>query len=109
MRVEQTRKTTTREDFKDEFEVIVHCRSVGHRIRAMCLTARNADIDILASPKAQFRWLDELEYQAFDVMGKRFDCRHHSLHSLDRQAGEDHLLIIVKKFDRQVAVGVAAA
>ena len=69
----------------------------------------DGDVHVLAGEELDLVRLDQPQDQVPHVVGDRV-LGHHLRHALlDRQAGADHLLVVVQQLDRDVLVGVRPA
>jgi hypothetical protein len=82
---------------------------VGHREGTHRVGFRNRDVHVLAREELDLGRLDQPQHQVPHVVSDRVPGHHLRDGLLDRQAGADHLLVVVEQLDREVFVGVRPA
>jgi len=101
--VEEVREQPVRVHLDDELQPArFPAGGVGHRKRAGGVGAGNRDVDVLAGKEPQLGRLHQTQDQVAQVVGDPLDRGDLGHRLLDRQAGADHVLVVVDQFDGHV-------
>jgi hypothetical protein len=94
--VEELREQPVRVHLDHEFEQPVSARCVGHRERADLVGAWHGEVHVLAGEELDFARLDQPQHQVAHVVRHRVLGHHLGDGLLDRQAGADHVRVVVE-------------
>ena len=108
--VEEVGEQSVRVDLDHELELAaVPGRGIGHGERAGRPGPGYLDVHVLTREELDVRGLDQPQHQVPHVVGDRVLGHHLRDGAGDRQAGADHVLVVVEQLDGEVLIGVRPA